>query len=207
MYGFEWHLTAHLGQPGPAMVHPETRGYCDRWASVSSLRDTNSASTWLRRNQRVASSNAGDGDASDGNAGYGNAGEGNAGDESAVDCNCSNGGAADPPPGPDHAPGGREAWRATRRQRQITELEFAKPIQIMEHKRLEGKHPEDFDTWWVTMQVYVEDQPEHFPQDERTIDRISSWMDIYAAAWHIHWIEETSDGTYPESSTAYINAL
>jgi hypothetical protein len=48
----------------------------------------------------------------------------------------------------------------SRRQRGIYELQFAKPIKIKEHKKICGNPEEDFDTWWVLVQVYIEDHPE-----------------------------------------------
>ena len=66
---------------------------------------------------------------------------------------------------------------------------------------------EDFDTWWVLVQVYIEDQPEKFPKDERTIDWIGSLMDSYAASWHIQWLRGTLNGTHPKSMTGYVNPL
>jgi len=95
----------------------------------------------------------------------------------------------------------------SRRQRRIEELEFAKPIKMREPKRFEGKPGDDFDTWWILVQVYIEDQPEKFPKDQRTIDSIGSLMDTYAAAWHIQWLKGTLNGTHPKSMTGYINAL
>jgi hypothetical protein len=57
------------------------------------------------------------------------------------------------------------------------------------------------------MTVFIKDQPEKFPDDERTIDWIGSMMQDYAAAWHIQWIKGTMVGTYPKSMTGYIAAL
>jgi len=57
------------------------------------------------------------------------------------------------------------------------------------------------------MWVYIDDQPETFVKDERTIDWIGSLMDQYAAAWHIQWIEGMSNGTHPKSVTRLTNAL
>jgi len=45
-----------------------------------------------------------------------------------------------------------------------------KPITIKEPKSVEGKIGDDYETWWVMMEVYIEDQPETVPNDERTID-------------------------------------
>jgi hypothetical protein len=55
------------------------------------------------------------------------------------------------------------------------------------------------------IEVYIPDQPEMFPIDERTIDWISSLMDNYAAAWHIQWIKGTLNGKHPKSITWYIH--
>jgi len=82
-----------------------------------------------------------------------------------------------------------------------------KPIEIKEPKKFEGKPGEDFDTWWVLVQVYIQDQPEKFPKDEQTIDWIGSLMDRYAASWHIQWLKGTLNGTYPMSMTGYVQAL
>ena len=86
-------------------------------------------------------------------------------------------------------------------------MEFAKPIKIKEPKKFYGKAGEDFDTWWVLVQVYIKDQPERFPEDERTIDWIGSLMESYAASWHIQWLKGTLAGTYLKSMMGYINAL
>jgi len=65
-------------QAGPSGVHPERRGYFDRELSVSSLRDTDSASTWLGRMIGGAGSGNADGGAG-GAAGDIGEGAGNAG--------------------------------------------------------------------------------------------------------------------------------
>jgi len=57
------------------------------------------------------------------------------------------------------------------------------------------------------MEVYIPDQSEKFPNDERTIDWIGSLMDKYAAAWHIQWIKGIMSGKYQKSITGYIQAL
>jgi len=57
------------------------------------------------------------------------------------------------------------------------------------------------------MTVYIKDQPERFPDDERTIDWIGSMMDNYAAAWHIQCIRGTICGKHPKSMTGYVAAL
>jgi hypothetical protein len=95
----------------------------------------------------------------------------------------------------------------SRPQRCIRELEFAKPIKIKEPKKFYGNAGEDFDTWWVLVQVYIEDQPEKFPKDERTIDWIGLLMDGYAASWHIQWLKGTLTGMHPKSMTGHVNEL
>jgi len=59
----------------------------------------------------------------------------------------------------------------------------------------------------VLVQVHIEDQPEKFPKDQRTIDWIGSLMESYAASWHIQWLKGTLNGTHPKSMTGYVNAL
>jgi hypothetical protein len=78
-------------------------------------------------------------------------------------------------------------------------LEYAKPINIKELKKFFGKAGEDFDTWWVLVQVYIRDQLERFPKDDQSIDWIGSLMESYAASWHIQWLKGTLAGTYPKS--------
>jgi hypothetical protein len=94
-----------------------------------------------------------------------------------------------------------------RRQKGIKELEFAIPIKIKQPKKFYGNAGEDFDTWWVLVQVYIKDQPERFPEDERTIDWIGSLMESYVSSWHIQWLKRTLSGLHPKSMTGYVNAL
>jgi hypothetical protein len=89
----------------------------------------------------------------------------------------------------------------------MPDLQYPKPIKIKQPKRYEGKIGDDLDTWWIKMEVYIRDQPEKFPNDERTIDWIDSLMDKYAAAWHIQWIKGTISGKHPKLITGYIQAL
>jgi hypothetical protein len=51
-------------------------------------------------------------------------------------------------------------------QRRIKEFEFAKPIEIEAPKQFYRNAREDFDTWWILVQVYIEDQPEKFHKDK-----------------------------------------
>jgi hypothetical protein len=95
----------------------------------------------------------------------------------------------------------------SRRQQRIRELAFAKPSKIKEPINFFGNASEDFDTWRIFVQVYIEDQPAKFAKDKRTIDWIGSLMTSYAASWHIHWIKGTLSGAYPKSMTGYVKAL
>jgi len=205
-------------------VHPQRRPAFDKSPTESSLRDTGSEYSWHAQLRGEAGSNvelggeaAGDAAADGAAGGMGNeAAEGAAGgDEAAGGAGNNgaggggnNGAGGDPPPPPDPSDHeGNRARRQSRRQRRIKELEFAKPIEIKEPKRFFGKPGEDFDTWWVLVQVYIEDQPEKFPKDQRTIDWIGSLMDSYAASWHIQWVKGTLNGTHLKSMTGYVNAL
>jgi len=129
--------------------------------SVSSFRDTESASTWLGRIQGGAGNDDGaDGGAAGGadNGAAGGADGGAAGGAEGGAAGGADGGAAgdgraggpplppDPPPSDHGGAGGRPM---SRRQRRIKELKFAKPIKIKQPKKLYGNAGKDFDTWWV----------------------------------------------------------
>jgi len=192
-------------------IHPQ-RAAAFYSPSVSSLRDTASEYSERRGLRGGAGSAAGDGAAGDGAAGDGAAGDGAAGDGAAGDGaagnNATGGGGPPPPPDPPPSDHGRPSGRRpSRRQRRIKDLESSKPIKIKEPKKFYGKPGEDFDTWWVLVQVYIKDQPERFPEDERTIDWIGSLMDSYASSWHIQWLKGTLSGLHPKSMTGYVNAL
>jgi len=117
--------------------------------------------------------------------------------------------AGDPPPPGSRQPSddGNRNPRISGRHWRIQELQYAKPVRIKELKKFGGKPGEDFDTWWVLVQVYKQDQPETFPKDERTIDWIGSLMDRYAAPWPIQWLKGTLNGIYPNLMTGYTQAL
>jgi len=198
----------------------QRRSDFDRSPMESSLRDTGSEYSWHAQLRGGAGSNMGGGDepvaggepaGAAGGEPAGGAAEDPARGADEDPAGGANGGAGggDPPPPPppesgDEGNGGR---RPSRRQRRIKELEFAKPIKIKEPKKFFGKPGEDFDTWWVLVQVYIEDQPEKFPKDQRTIDWIGSLMESYAASWHIQWLKGTLNGTHPKSMTGYVSAL
>jgi len=169
--------------------------------SVSSLRNTGSEYSWHARIRGGAGSEGtADGAAGGADTGNGNADNGNAGNRGA-------GGGGPPPPPPPPPDGGAGDRRMSRRQRRHKEFEFTKPIKIKEPINFFRNGGEDFDTWWILIQVYIEGQPEKFPKDEITIDWTGSLMKGYAAFWHIQWIKGTLSGAHPKSMTGYVNAL
>ena len=136
-------------------MHPQRIAAMDQLsASVSSLRDTESEISWRSQLRGGAGSNGGQGSGAagrqDGRAAGGQDGEATGGP----------GGNGDPPPDPPPSDHGHPRKRMSRRRRKIKELEFAKPIEIREAKRFEGKPGDDFDMRWILVQVYLEDQPE-----------------------------------------------
>jgi hypothetical protein len=196
-------------------MHPQRQAIVQS-PSVSSLRDTGSEYSWHARiwgNAGGADGGAedvvaggADGGAEDvvaGGADGGAAGGADGGAASGVDWGVPSA-PPDPPPS-DH--GGNGGTHMSRWQPRIRELEFAKLIKIKEPINFFGNAGDDFDTWRIFVQVYIEDQLEKFPKDMRTIDCIESLMKSYAASWHIQWIKRTLSGAYPESMTGYVNAL
>jgi len=183
----------------------------DKSPIESSLRDTGSEYSWHAQLRGGAGSNAGGAeDGAAGEADSGAAGGADGGAAGGADGGAAGGaGGGDPPPPPDPPSGedGNGGMHLSRRQRRIKELEFAKPIKIKEPQKFFGKPGEDFDTWWVLVQVYIEDQPKKFPKDQRTIDWIGSLMDSYVVLWHIQWVKGTLNGTHPKSMTGYVNAV
>jgi hypothetical protein len=182
--------------------------------SVSSPRDTRSEYSWHARLRGGAESNGAAGGADGGAARGADGGAAEGADNGAAggadDGAAGGAGGGKPPPSPDPPPsdhGGAGGRHLSRRQRRIRELEFAKPIKIKQPINFFGNAGEDFDTWWILVQVYIEDQPERFPKDERTIDWIGLLMKSYAASWHIQWMKGTLSGAHPKSMTGYVNAL
>jgi len=49
----------------------------------------------------------------------------------------------------------------------------------------EGKPEEHCDAWWITVETFIQDQPENFEDKGRSIDWIEGPLKKYAAAWHI----------------------
>jgi len=126
-----------LGQPGPSgNVHPGGRGFFDSVSSPSSLRHTDSSSTWLGR---ISRGNGSDHNSHDGAAG------GACGDGNAANGGLGGGNSGYPLPlaSTEVEPPGH---RLSRGQKQITELEIAKPIEMEEAKRYKGTPRENFDT-------------------------------------------------------------
>jgi hypothetical protein len=184
--------------------------------SVSSLRDTGSEYSQDLGLRGGAESNAGGADdgaagAAAGGAPGGAAGEAAGGGDGGPAGEAAAAGGADggggPPPPPNPPPSNNGGRRMSRRRRRTKQLEFAKQMKIKEPKKFYGKAGEDFDTWWVLVQVYIKDQPERLLEDERTINWIVSLMESYAASCHIHWLKAKLAGTYPNSMTGYIKAL
>jgi len=218
-YKFSESASYNFGKQGPqagssTTVRPERRHYIG--SDASSLIDTESEITCSERIRGGAASVVAAGGAADevaGGAAGGVAG-GAAGGEAggaAGGAAGGRGGAGDPPPpgsGPpsDHGNNGNNP-RLSKRPRRFRELQYAKLIKIKEPKRFEGNVGDDFNTWWIMQEVYIRDQPEKFPNDERMIDWIGSLMDRYAAAWHIQWLRGTFSGKHPKSITGYIQAL
>jgi len=178
-------------------------------ASVSSLRDTESGISWRAQLRGGAGTDGGAAGNQDCGADRGQDHRAAGGQDGGASRG-QDGGIRGPPPPPDPPPsnhGGAGRRRMSRQQSQNKELEFTKPMKIKEPKQFEGKPGDDFDTWWILVHVYIEDQPEIFPMDERTMDWIGSLMDKYAAAWHIQWLKGTLNGTHPKSMMGYVNAL
>lgn len=60
----------------------------------------------------------------------------------------------------------------------------------------------------MLVQVYIEHQPEKFPNDDRTIEWIESLKDQYSAvSLQEQWLEGTLAGTHPKSITGNVNTL
>ena len=144
------------GPSGTQYVHPQTQPAFDRSPTESSLRDTGSKYSWHAQLRGGAGSNAGADDGAAGGADGGAAGgaegiaAGGAGEGAA------GGAGSGVPPPPRDPPSGEEGNRGrrpSRRQRRMKELEFAKPIKLKEPKKFFGKPGEDFDTWWVLVEV------------------------------------------------------
>jgi hypothetical protein len=191
-------------------VHPQRQAAFNRTTpSVSRLTNRGSECTWYATLRGEAGSMAGGADCGVTRAGPGGGADGGA--ASGPDCGAAGGaGNGGPPPPPDPPPfeyGAAGGRHMSRRQRRIKELEFAKPLKIKEPKKFYGNAGGDIHTRSVLVQVCIEDPPEKFPKDERTIDLIGFLMDGNAASWHIQWIKGTLTGIDPKSMTGYVNTL
>jgi len=106
-----------------------------------------------------------------------------------------------PPPGP---PGPPPLFPPPERQRRKAKV---KPIKLKDAFPFEGKPGDDFDPWWITVQTFIQDQPEKFDNTGRTINLIGGLMRKYAAAWHVQWERQALKGVFPRSWTTYQNDL
>jgi hypothetical protein len=52
----------------------------------------------------------------------------------------------------------------------INDLNFDNAKIIGEPKWFKGWPGDDYEMWWILVHVYIDDQPQKFPKDERTID-------------------------------------
>jgi len=86
-----------------------------------------------------------------------------------------------PPPGSPGPPPPAPPEERRRRRAKV------KPIKLKDPFPLEGKPGDDFDAWWITVQTFIQDQPEKFDNSGRTINWIGGLMRKYAAAWHVQW--------------------
>ena len=168
-----FHVEPTAGPSGTQnWMHPQRMAPMDQLsAAVSRIRDTESEISWRCQLRGGAGSNGGQGGGAAGGQGSGAAGGQDGGAAGGQDGGAAGGlgGNGDPPPDPlDHGDAGGR--RMSRRKRRITELEFAKQIKIRQPKRFQGTPADDFDMWWVLVQVNIEDQREKFCKDERTID-------------------------------------
>ena len=136
----QYNFRQQVPQAGPSTtVHPERRRYFG--SDASSLRDTANEVTWLGGLRGGVGSNTG---AEDGAA------AGAAGGAASGVAGGAAGGVGDPPhpgsrPPSDH--GNNNHPRLSRRQKRIWDLQYAKPIEIKEPNRFEGRPGDDFDTY------------------------------------------------------------
>ena len=99
------------------------------------------------------------------------------------------------PPGPP-PPSGKRKCRAK-----------VQPIKLKDPYSFEGKPGEDFDAWWIIVQIFIQDQPEKFDNSGRTINWIRGFLRQFAAAWHVQWERQALAGKFPRSWTTYQNDL
>jgi len=172
--------SATAGPSGTQNFHPHRHAVFNKSISASSFRDTENEISWFGQMRGGARSNWGAGGqdvaaarGQDGGATGGQDGRAAGGQDGGAAGGQDGGAAADPPapldpPRSGHGgPGGR---RMSQKQSRIKQLESAKPIKFWQQKRFDAKPGDDSDTWWVWVQLYIEDQPEKLPKNERTID-------------------------------------
>jgi hypothetical protein len=82
-----------------------------------------------------------------------------------------------------------------------------KPIKLKDSYPFEGKPGDDFETWWIMVQTFIQDQPEKFDNTGRTINWAGGLLKKYAAAWHVQWERQALAGKFPRSWTTYQNNI
>jgi len=109
------------------------------------------------------------------------------------------------PPGPNPpGPPGPDPPEATRRRKGRAEV---KPIKLKAPKQFEGNSEDEFETWWVQFETFIQDQPEKFEDPGRTINWVRELLTKYAGAWHVQWERNALAGKYPRSWTTYQNDI
>jgi hypothetical protein len=140
----------HLKAGSSNTAHFQRQHYFS--TDAMSLRDTESAATWLGGICGGAGCEAADeaasGEASDA--------AGGSGDTSPPGSN----------PPSNHGNNNNNNYRLSQRQKCIQELQYTKPINIKQPKRYDGKPAEDLDTWWIMVEIYIQDKRQKLQNDE-----------------------------------------
>jgi len=111
---------------------------------------------------------------------------------------------APPGPNPPAPPGPPPPEPEGRRRRRKADV---KPIKLKDPKPFEGNPGDDFDDWWVMLEMFIHDQPEKFEDSGRTINWVGGFLQKYAGAWHVQWERKALAGQYLRSWTTYQNDI
>jgi hypothetical protein len=68
-------------------------------------------------------------------------------------------------------------------------------------KPFEGNTGDDFEAWWVILEMFLHDQPEKFEDPRYTIIWVGSVLTKHAGAWHVQWERHAVAGKHPRSWT------